>query len=1051
MMRFFPLLMRYSPLVLVCTCLLIAGGSWAWKNLPIDAYPDVTSIQVTILTQAHGLSVTDVEQQISFPIEQKMSGMKGVQQVRSLSKSGLSQIVIVFEDGTNAYFARQLVFERLQETREELPPGIEPEMAPLSTGLGEIFQYTLESEKHSDMELRTLQDWVVAPRLRPIAGVSEVNSFGGTVKQYHVLVDPERLQKFSLTLDEVVDAVEKNNGNASGKYLARGWEQMNITSIGLFQNPDDIGRVILKTRDGIPIRINDVAEISVGHEVRQGAVTRDGKGEAVAGMVIMLRDSNSKVVVDAVKNAVPEIQKSLPEGVRMNVFYDRTYLIEACIKTVMDATKEGGICVIFVLFLFLAELRTALLVVLSLPLTFLATFIVMHSFSITSNLMSLGGLAFSVGMVVDATVVVLENARRHLAHAQPGESTRDLIAQAVGEVARPVSFSVFIIILVLVPLFSLEGLEAKMFGPLALTMLISLLTSLIVSLFIMPSLGFYGLPHGEEHEFFIARAIHWTYGKLLRLALYLPRTTVFLAILSLVGTGFLAPMIGTDFMPALQEGALAINAVRLPNASLEGAVKVSTEIEKRLMKFPEIAAVICKTGRAEISEDPMGPEQSDIFITFKQPEKGEMFRNQYEMTEVIRQELEQVVGLRYSFSQPIALRVNELISGIKSDVAIKIFGDDLEILKGIAQKAAEIAATVEGARDVKATQISGMAQLEIRVDHDAASRYGLNVGQINSIIETGVGGKVVSKLIEGQQRFAIAVRFGEKWRNNEEAIGLLKIPTGNGSWVPLDQISRIRQIESPIEIARENGRRRMVVETNVRGRDLGGFVADLQKKMVPVERELPPGYFIQYGGQFENQQRAMARLSVVVPAAIVLIFILLVLAMGFFRDAVLVILNLPFALVGGILAVIAFRISLSVSAAVAFIVLLGIAVQNGVLLVAFFRQLMQEGLSINRAVRKGCTVRFRPLMMTALTSFIGHLPMLYATGSGAEIQKPLAVVVMGGLVTSTVLTLLILPVLFRWVEGRWAMRRRARKLARLHRKEHDGTISLSKPAPQNQR
>ena len=1043
--RFFSLLLRYSPLVVVCTCLLIAGGSWAWSNLPIDAYPDVTSIQVTILTKAHGLSVSDVEQQISFPIEQKMSGMKGVQQVRSLSKSGLSQIVIVFDDGTNPYFARQLVFERLQETREELPPGIEPEMAPLSTGLGEIFQYTLESEKHSDMELRTLQDWVVAPRLRPIAGVSEVNSFGGTVKQYHVLVDPERLQKFSLTLDEVVEAVEKNNANASGKYLSRGWEQLNITSVGLFQSPDDIGRVILKTKDGIPIRVNDVAEISVGHEVRQGAVTRDGKGEAVAGMVIMLRDSNSKDVVDAVKAAVPDIQKSLPEGVKLNVFYDRTYLIKACIKTVMDATEEGGICVIFVLFLFLAELRTAFLVVLSLPLTFFFTFIVMHSTSITSNLMSLGGLAFSVGMVVDATVVVLENARRHLAHAKPGETTRELISRAVAEVARPVAFSVFIIILVLVPLFSLEGLEAKMFGPLALTMLISLLTSLIVALFIMPSLGFYGLPHGEEHEFFIARGIHWLYGKLLHLAMRLPRLTVLLAVVILVGTGFLAPMIGTDFMPALQEGALAINAVRLPNASLEGAVKVSTEIEKRLMKFPEVAAVICKTGRAEISEDPMGPEQSDIFITFKQPEQGEKFRTQEEMTDVIRAELEQIVGLRYSFSQPIALRVNELISGIKSDVAIKIFGDDLDVLKRFAQKAAEVAAGVEGAKDVKATQISGMAQLEIRIDHDAASRYGLNVEQINSIIETGVGGKVVSKLIEGQQRFAIAVRFGEKWRTDEETIGQLKVPTGNGTWVPLEQVCRIRQIESPIEIARENGRRRMVVETNVRGRDLGGFVADLQKKMASVEKELPSGYYIQYGGQFENQQRAMARLSVVVPAAIILIFILLVLAMGYLRDAVLVILNLPFALVGGILAVLAFQMSLSVSAAVAFIVLLGIAVQNGVLLVAFFRQLMHEGLSINRAVRKGCAIRFRPLMMTALTSFIGHLPMLYATGSGAEIQKPLAVVVMGGLITSTALTLLILPVIFRWVEGRWARHRRMRKLARVREAERRSAVSMSEP------
>ncbi|MBF0410156.1 MAG: efflux RND transporter permease subunit [Candidatus Riflebacteria bacterium] len=1031
MKRFFLFLLRYSPFVLICTALLTALGIWAWNNLPIDAYPDVTNIQITILTKADGLSVNDVEQQISFPIEQKMSGMKGVKQVRSLSKTGLSQIAIVFEDGTNAYFARQLVFERLQETKEELPSGIEPEMAPLSTGLGEIFQYTLESEKHTAVELRTIQDWIVAPRLRPIAGVSEVNSFGGFVKQYHVLVDADRLQKLSLTLQDVVEALEKNNANASGKYLFRGWEQFNITSVGLFSSPDDIGKIVLKTNDGIPIRISDIAEIAVGHETRQGAVTRDGKGEAVAGMVIMLRDSNSKVVVDAVKRAVPDIQKSLPDGVKMNVFYDRTYLIKACIKTVMDATAEGGICVIFVLFLFLAELRTALLVVMSLPLTFFATFIIMQFFSITSNLMSLGGLAFSVGMVVDATVVVLENARRHLAHSTKQDSIQSLIARSVGEVARPVAFSVFIVVLVLVPLFSLEGLEAKMFTPLALVMLISLLSSLFVALFIMPSLGYYVLPHGEEHEFLIARAIHWLYRKSLSIALWLPGTTVFFAILILVGTGFLVPMIGTDFMPALQEGAIAINAVRLPNASIEGAVKVSTEIEKRILKFPEVAAVICKTGRAEISEDPMGPEQSDIFITFRQPEKGEKFRNQDEMTEVVRGELEQIPGLRYSFSQPIALRVNELISGIKSDVAVKVFGDDLDTLSDFAKKVTDITATVDGAKDVKATQISGMSQLEIRIDHDAASRYGLNAAQINAVIEIGVGGKVVSKLIEGQQRFAIVVRFADKWRLDDEAISKLKVPTGNGTWVPLDQICQIKQIESPIEIGRENGRRRMVVETNVRGRDLGGFVAELQSKLAPLEKELPAGYYLQYGGQFENQQRAMAHLSVVVPAAIVLIFILLILAMGYVRDAVLVILNLPFALVGGIVAVIAFKMSLSVSAAVAFIVLLGIAVQNGVLLIAFFRQLMHEGVSVNNAVKKGCATRFRPLMMTALTSFIGHLPMLYATGSGAEIQKPLAVVVMGGLLTSTALTLLILPVIFRWVEARHVFARRRKQLRKM--------------------
>ncbi|MBF0543836.1 MAG: efflux RND transporter permease subunit [Candidatus Riflebacteria bacterium] len=1018
-------LLRNRALVFIAVIFTILVGIWAWRKLPIDAFPDVTNIQVMILAKASGLSSTDVEQQITFPIEQKMTGMRGIIQIRSVSKNGISQIVVVFEDGTDPYFARQQVFERLQDAKDGLPPGVEPEMAPLSTGLGEIFQYTIESNTLSAMDLRTIQDWVVVPQLRPITGVSEVNSFGGFSRQYQVLVDPERLQKYGLSLDSVVTALEKSNANASGKFIQKGWEQTYVRSLGLLKNIDDIGRIVLKVKNGASVLIKDVAEVAVGHEVRQGAVTRDGKGEVVAGMVIMLRDANSRTVVEDVKAAIPRIQGSLPKGAQLNVFYDRTFLIEACIKTVLDAMKHGAGWVILILCLFLAEIRTALLVIISLPLTFLASFAIMKFLGMSSNLMSLGGLAFSVGMVVDATVVILENARRHLAEKKDYETDFEVITHSIVEVGRPTLFSVIIIVLVLVPLFSLEGMEAKMYGPLALTMLISLLVSLLIALFFMPALGFSILPRGKEREFFITKFLRVFYRWILHFALRFPSFIFLGAIFLLIWSASLASKIGTDFMPTLQEGAIAINAVRLPNAALEGSVEVSTEIERKLAKIPEISSVVCKTGRAEISEDPMGPDETDIFINLKTREEMPESRDQTELVEVIRDELTQIPGLRYSFSQPIALRVNELISGIKSDVAVKIFGDDLEILSRFAKRIADAIGTVPGGYDTKATQVSGMDQIDIEIELPALARYGLTVKDVNEIIETGIGGKTVSTMIEGQRRFPIAVRFMEDVRKTEEKINLLKIPTADGTLIPLNQIVKIKHVESPIEIDRENNRRRMVVETNVRGRDLGGFVSELQNKIKPIEKELPYGYSISYGGQFENQQRAMTRLSLVVPLVLSLIFVLLRLAMGRFSDSFMVLLNLPFSIVGGIIAVYYFGMSLSVSAAVAFIVLLGIAVQNGVLLVAFFRQLINRGMSVNRAVKMGCALRFRPLMMTALTSFIGHIPMLYSRGSGAEIQKPLAVVVNGGLITSTILTLVVLPVLFRWWERRRLLKIRA--------------------------
>ncbi|HUT79438.1 MAG TPA: CusA/CzcA family heavy metal efflux RND transporter [Polyangia bacterium] len=1013
------LLLRNRLLVLLVAAVLVGAGVLAWLRLPIDAFPDVTDTQVMILSKAPGLAAVDVEQRVSYPIEQVMRGLPRVKQVRSLSKAGLSQVVIVFEDGVDTYWTRQVVFERLGMAREQLPPGVEPELGPISTGLGEILQYTLDGEGQSAIDLRTVQDWIVSPLLKPIPGVNEVNSFGGEVKQYQILVSPERLLKYGLTVTDVVEAVEQGNANAGGGVVVRGWEQMYMRGVGLVKDIPDLERIVLKARDGTPICVRDVADIVIGAEPRQGAVSRDGKGEVVAGMIIMLKGENSQAVVNRVKESIAGIQGTLPEGVRLNVFYDRTSLIKACIETVVDALLEGGIFVVLVLFLFVAELRTALIVVLSLPLTFLMSFIVMGSMGISSNLMSLGGLAFSVGMVVDASIVVVENVRRHLAQQTGKDHKRRIVAEALVEVARPVAFSVLIIAVILVPLFTLQGIEGKMFAPLAATMLIALLVSLVVALTVIPVLSELLLKQAAEREFGLIHRFHRAYLRLLGRAVRHPAVTLGISGGVLAASLMLLPFIGTEFMPPLDEGSIAINVVRLPNASLDGSVKVATFMEQRLLGFPEIDTVVSKTGRAEISEDPMGPEQTDVFIMLRPRELWGTGRDKAELVEAIRSELARIPGLRFSFSQPIALRVNELISGVKSDLAVKVFGPDLDVLKVFTDRAAAIIGGIEGARDVKVEQVSGMTQLDVVVDREAVARYGIKIGDVNATIETAIAGRRATTLIEQQRRFAVVVRFPESARGDIPGIERLLVPAPGGERVPLAQLASFDVVEAPAQVSRENGMRRVVAEANIRGRDLGGFVSQVQEELSLLVNELPSGYHVEYGGQFENQQRAMRQLAIVVPIALLLIMVLLYLALGSIWSSLLVMLNLPFALVGGVIAVVAFGMPVSVSAAVAFVVLLGIAVQNGVVLITFFRQLREQGESVAETVRKGCDLRFRPLLMTALTSFIGHLPMLYATGSGADIQKPLAVVVMGGLVTSTLLTLIVLPTLYSLFAGRF--------------------------------
>jgi cobalt-zinc-cadmium resistance protein CzcA len=1011
MNRFFSWLLDNRLLVLLLVAVALVGGWISWVRLPIDAFPDVTNTQVMILSKAPGLAALDVEQRVSMPIEQAMGGLPRVTDVRSLSRAELSQVVVIFEDDADTWWTRQVVFERLDDARELLPEGVEPELGPVSTGLGEVLQYTLESDPGPDgrplwspMDLRTFQDWIVTPLLKPVRGVNEVNSFGGEVKEYQVLVHPERLQKYGLTVDEVSSALARGNANAAGGVLVRGWEQIYLRGVGLLRDLPDIERVVLKAEGGTPIFVKDVADVVIGQMPRQGAVSRDGRGEAVAGMVIMLKGENASEVVARVHERLPQVRGALPDGVSLDVFYDRSSLVEACIETVQGALIAGGFFVILVLFLLLAEMRTALIVLFSLPLTFLVSFVVMRQVGLSSNLMSLGGLAFSVGMVVDASIVVVENIRRHLAHADPATPRRAVVLQAVGEVASPVAFSVLIITVILVPLYTLQGIEGRMFEPLATTMLIALLVSLLVALVVSPVLASIFLRGGAEREFAFVHRLREGYARLLGRAVGSPRLTIGISAATLVLALALTPLVGTEFMPPLDEGAIAINVVRLPNASLDGSVRVADYLEKRLLRFPEVETVVSKTGRAEVSEDPMGPEQTDVMILLHPRKEWKTGRDKEELVAAIQADLSQVPGIRLAFSQPIALRVNELISGIKSDLAIKVYGTDLEHLKELSDRVATVLRGIPGAEDVRVEQVSGMDQYDLDIDREAAARHGIDVAAINEVIETGVAGRVATTLLEEQRRIAVTVRFLAERREDIDDIGRLLVAAPDGHRVPIASLARIRRVEAPSQVSRENGMRRVTAEA--------------KERLTSLEAELPPGYFLDYSGQFENQQRAMRQLSIVVPIALVLIFVLLFMALRSMGRSLLVALNLPFALVGGLLGILAFGLHLSVSAAVAFIVLLGIAVQNGVVLVAFFRQLREAGRTVAETVQEGCRLRFRPLLMTALTSFIGHLPMLYAQGSGADIQRPLAVVVMGGLISSTLLTLLVIPAVYSLLAGK---------------------------------
>ncbi len=1050
-------ILRQRFLVLLLGGIVLLLGSIAWMRLPVDAFPDVTNVQVMVLTGARGLSPGEVERLVTFPIEMQMSGLPDVRQVRSLSQSGLSQVVVIFEDHVDTYFARQLVFERLAMVREGLPEGVEPELGPISTGLGEIYQYAVESgyycHLHRDvwsegpatcpqcsrplddsgvdlMGLRTIQEWLISPQLRRLPGINEVNSMGGLVRQFHVVVDPDLLLKFGVSLRDVFQAVENNNRNSGVGFIAKDFEQINVVSQGLLHDANDIQQVVVKASDGTAVYLSDLAHVRIAPQVRLGAAGKNGKGETVLGMTIMLKGENSKLVVDRVKKEIPEIQASLPPGVRIHPFYDRTDLIHACIRTVSNALAQGGVFVVLVLFLLLWDLRAALTVALSLPLTAAATFILMDWTDVTANLMSLGGLVIAVGMVVDAAVIVTENITRHMGEeARTGEGPRlamnskwepqtrgEIAFGAVREVARPVTFAVLIMVIVFLPLFTLQSLEGKMFKPLALTICFALLSSLAVSLTVVPVLAetiTRRVPRDIHHNPLV-RFFHRVHMPALRVAIKGRWITVAIAGALLVGGASMFLQLGTEFLPALDEGAIAINIVRLPTAGLEGSLAQSQRIEGRLLeRFPdEIATIVSKTGRAEISEDPMGPEQTDLIIMLKPKKQWTTAQSKAELVASIEEELKLFPGIRPAFSQPIALRVNELISGIKSDIAIKIFGDDIDTLIETAEGIAPVLGGIEGARDVAIEQVSGFSQYNVVLDRRAMARHKINVEAVNELLEVAVGGKRASTLYENLVPVDIVVRLPEGGRASGDDLARLLVASPLGYSVPIAQVARIELVEAPAKINREDSRRRLLVECNVRGRDIGGFVAEAKARLAGVERRLPPGYRLVWGGQFENQQRAMRRLMVVVPIALLLIFVLLVSALGSVKSASLIMLNLPFAVVGGVVAMYLLGIHLSVAATIGFIAVLGVAVQDGLVLLSFCDQLRRQSMATLEAVYEACRLRVRPMIMTTATTLLGLLPMLYATGSGSEIQKPLVAVIFGGMVSSLILELIVLPVLY---------------------------------------
>ncbi|HEU4817578.1 CusA/CzcA family heavy metal efflux RND transporter [Janthinobacterium sp.] len=1022
-------------LVMLAVAAMAGLGIYSYQKLPIDAVPDITNVQVQINTQSAGYSPLETEQRVTFPIETAMAGLPNLEQTRSLSRYGLSQVTVIFKDGTDIYFARQMINERLQEAKESLPAGITPKMGPVSTGLGEIYLWTVETQDgakkpdgtpYTPTDLREIQDWIIKPQLRNVTGVTEINAIGGYAKQYQVAPYPEKLAAYGISLQDVVTALERNNSNVGAGYIERQGEQLLIRAPGQVASKDDIGNIVVANVQGVAIRIRDVADVVLGRELRTGAATENGR-EVVLGTVFMLIGQNSRAVSQAVDKKMVEINRSLPKGVHAVTVYDRTVLVDKAINTVKKNLLEGAVLVIAILFLFLGNIRAAIITAMVIPLAMLFTFTGMVQYHVSANLMSLGALDF--GIIIDGAVVIVENCVRRLAHAQQKlgrpltlqERFQEVFA-ASQEARRPLLYGQLIIMVVYLPIFALTGVEGRMFTPMALTVVIALLGAMLLSITFIPAAValFIGDKVAEKENAIMRAAKRW-YAPLLDKVMRNTPVVLTGAAVAVVLSGLLATRMGSEFVPSLNEGDIAIQALRIPGTSLSQSLAMQRQLESKLMaNHKEIARVFARTGTAEIASDPMPPNISDGYIMLKPRDAWpEPKKSREQLLAEIEATATSLPGNNYEFSQPIQLRFNELISGVRSDVAVKLFGDDMAVLDSTAAKIAGVLGKIPGATEVKVEQTTGLPMLTVQIDREQTARYGLNIADVQSAIATAIGGQEAGTLFQGDRRFDIVVRLPDSLRSDLEQLKRLPIALplgaaaeGRARFIPLGEVASLQVAPGPNQISREDGKRRIVISANVRGRDIGSFVADATQQL-QAQVAIPAGYWTSWGGQFEQLQSATKRLELVVPVALALVFVLLFAMFGNVKDGLLVFSGIPFALTGGIVALWLRDIPMSISAAVGFIALSGVAVLNGLVMIAYIRQLREQGMPLQNAIREGAITRLRPVLMTALVASLGFVPMAIATGTGAEVQRPLATVVIGGILSSTALTLLVLPLLYR--------------------------------------
>jgi cobalt-zinc-cadmium resistance protein CzcA len=1040
-------------LVVLGLVAVLGAGALLIPQLNLDAFPDVTNVQVQINTEARGLAAEEVEQLITYPIEAVMYALPDVEEVRSISKTGLSVITVVFKEGTDIYFARQLAFERLQDAREQIPEGVgTPEMGPNTSGLGQVYQYILRSEdkeKYDAMALRSLNDWVVKLLLLPVDGITDVLSYGGEVRQYQVQVSPDKLLSYSIGIDEIAETIEANNRNAGGWYLDRGAEQLVIRGVGWLRagtdGLQDIRNIPLKEEDGVVVRVADVASVEFGGEIRQGAVTMTRRnaqgdpeflGEVVAGIVLKRLGANTKVTIDAVKDRLPAIQQALPKGVTIEPFYDQGDLVEQAVDTVSRALTEAFVLIIVVLLLFLLNIRATLLVLISVPLSVGLALTAMSYWGLSANLMSLGGLAIAIGMMVDGSVVMMENIFKHLSHPDatheaeaktrvapgdkdPYDGAHDnhgmalRIQEAAREVGRPVFYAVVIIIVVFAPLFSLEGVEGKLFQPMAVSIVLAMLASLMVALVVIPALATYAFRRGIKHRSsWVFIPLEWLYKNTLRFAMKAKWLVILGALGMFTAAMLLLPYLGTEFVPELEEGTVNIRTTLAPSASLNTALRVAARLEKRLMAFPEVTYASSRIGRAELGGDPEPVSNIEIYVGLKPVEEWISASNRTALQKKFEGALSVHPGLLFTFSQPIATRVDELLSGVKAQLAIKLFGPDLDVLTKKGKAIEALTRKVEGTRDVEMEQIAGEAQLTIRPRRDILARYGIPVAQVMDLVSDGIGGTEAGQVIQGNERYDVIVRLDRSYRNSTMALKQLVLQSPGGAWIRLGEVADVVIESGPPQIRRDDVQRRVVIQSNVEGRDMGGLVTELRQR-IGTEVDLPAGYSVVFGGQFENQERAQQRLMIVVPLSLGLIFLLLYFAFHSVGQAVLIMLNVPLALIGGIAALYLTGQYLSVPGSIGFIALFGVAVLNGVVMVNAINQNLEAGEEISDAIYNGALSRLRPVLMTAAIAALGLVPMLLSTGVGSEVQRPLATVVVGGLASSTLLTLFVLPILYR--------------------------------------